>query len=389
MLHRPLEPGTTARPLRILHVIDRLSLGGTQNLLKRSLTELDLRGVSSHVCVLGSERATDPSFKGLSAPDYLEFSGEYRNPWHVRKCKQKLQLVIDRVQPDIVHSYLWVSDFVAALAQQGRSAAHISHIVDRRDWQASQRLVHRLRRRATQWAFHRAGTRFVAVSEAAREFACEHMQYRPESVSVACNGIDWAQFTTESLPDVPRTQLSLGTAGRLENEKGHRHLIDALTDIVKHRSDVRLAITGDGPLRGSLEALVRDRRLTPHVEFLGWVPDVRAFYRSLDVFVVPSVTAEGLPTTILEAMASGCVVIASDVGGAGEAIRDGIDGRLVAPGNPAALVEAISQALDQPELRRTWAASARARVREYFTTERMVDTIYQSYLAALEARRIS
>ncbi|MGE0375459.1 MAG: glycosyltransferase family 4 protein [Planctomycetaceae bacterium] len=373
--------------VHVLHVIDRLSMGGTQNLLWRSLGELSRRGVESHVCVLSSHLQTDASYAGPIAPTYLDFQGEYRNPSAVAGCVRRLQAVIEDVQPDILHSYLWVSDFVTALANRGRTAAHISHIVDRRDWQASPRFVHRLRRWATRWAFRRAGTRFVAVSQAAKDFACEHMRYLPSRVIVAANGIDCEPFTRRPQRRRDGGPLVLGIAGRLEQEKGHRDLIEALAELAQRGCDMQLKITGDGPLRSELESLVQQRGLSRQVGFLGWVPSVSDFYQSIDVFVVPSISAEGLPTTILEAMASGCVVVASDVGGAAEAIRDEIDGYLVPPGAVHALVKRLSQIQHQRSALAGMAQSARVRVQEQFTTQRMVDRTCESYVAALAARQ--
>ncbi len=376
------EPGG----LRVLHVIDRLSLGGTPNLLMRSVKELSRRGVQSQVCVLTSEQQTDDEYRQQVEPIYLGFEGEYRNPWALSQCVRRLRTVIDDVRPDVVHSYLWVSDYVSALANHRRGAAHISHVVDRRDWQASDRLVHRLRRWATRRAFRRAGTRFVAVSQAAKEFACQHMDYAPDNVAVAANGIDCEQFAGRSDRTGSDGPLMLGTAGRLAEEKGHRFLIDAMALLVERGGDVRLKVTGEGPLRDELASLVKRRGLTQHVEFVGWVPDVGEFYQAIDLFVVPSVTAEGLPTTILEAMASGCVVVASDVGGAGEAIRDSVDGHLVPAGDARALSDRIEPLLNDAGSLSRMAASARTRVRDHFTTERMVDVIGETYQTALRAK---
>ncbi len=370
----------------MLHVIDRLSLGGTPNLLMRTVSELSRRGVQSQVCVLTAERQTDDEYRKHIAPTYLGFDGEYRNPWALRRCVRRLRSVMDDVRPDVVHSYLWVSDYVSALASRRRGTVHISHVVDRRDWQASDRWVHRLRRWATRRAFQQAGSRFVAVSQAAKDFACRHMDYSPTRVAVAANGIDFGQFAGQPGRTVGGGPRTLGTAGRLADEKGHRFLIDAMALLIGQGHDVRLKITGEGPLQGELEALVRQRNLTGRVEFVGWVADVGEFYRSIDLFVVPSVTAEGLPTTILEAMASGCVVVASDVGGAGEAIRDGVDGRLVPAGDARALAERIEPLLADDGSLSRMAKSARTRIRDRFTTERMVDVICETYQTALAAK---
>lgn len=379
---------TSVRGLRVLHVIDRLSMGGTQNLLLRALEALDARGVSSQVCVLGSEAQADPSYVQQVRPTFLDFRGEYRNPLAVRKCVGRLRSLIDTQQPDIVHSYLWVSDFVSALATRGRTSAHISHIVDRRSWQASNRMIHRFRRWGTQVAYSRAATRFIAVSRAAKEFASQHLAISPSDISVAANGINYEQFAASPPRNTPQRPIVLGTAGRIEEEKGHRYLVEAMKRLVEGGCDVRLVITGDGYLRSQLEVFVENENLQRHVQFVGWVPSVRDFYDSIDVFVVPSISAEGLPTTILEAMAAGCIVVASDVGGAGEAIRNGIDGWLVPPADAQALVERIACLSGHPQKFGPMIESARQRIQAQFTTERMVDVICERYNSAMKTRRL-
>jgi glycosyltransferase involved in cell wall biosynthesis len=375
--------------LRVLHVIDRLTIGGTQNLLIRSLGELERRGVSAHVCVLACREQTDDCYCERTQATYLNFPGDYRHPRVLMQCVRRLKRVIDDLQPDIVHSYLWVSDVVAALACRSGAAVHVSHIVDRRDWQASNRLVHRLRRWFSRRAFRQAGTRFIAVSEAARDFACQHMAYARKNVTVAANGIDWDEFATPARRAEPARPLILGAASRLAEEKGHRFLIEAVARLVKRGCDIRLVVTGEGPLRSELESLVAKWNLTQHVEFVGWVTSVRDFYQSVDVFLVPSINAEGLPTTILEAMASGCVVVATDIGGAAEAIRDGVDGCLVPPRSVDALVACITRLTRDRQAMRQMAESARRRIQAEFTTQRMVDLIVQTYLAAIETRPTS
>lgn len=375
--------------LRVLHVIDRLAMGGTQNLLLRSLAELERRGVESHVCVLASEQTTDDGTRDLVSPTYLDFPGDYRNPLAVRGCVRQLCQLIDRLQPDIVHSYLWVSDYVSARAVGSSAIDHVCHIVDRRDWQASDRWVHRVRKHMTQRAFTRAGTRFVAVSQAAKDFACEHMAYSPENVAVAANGIDWKQFADVDSRSNRAELLILGTAGRVEHEKGHHYLLEAVRQLVQQDFPVELRITGEGPLKADLESFVDEHGLQDRVTFLGWVPSVTDFYREIDLFVVPSVNAEGLPTTILEAMATGCVVVASDVGGAGEAIRDGIDGCLVPSRDVESLVSVIKKLGTDPEALSRMGESARLRIQEYFTTKKMVDVICETYATCRKAASAS
>lgn len=365
----------------VLHVINRLSMGGSQGLLLRTVHELQRRGIESAICVLESDAYTDDCYRSELFPTYLNFSGDYRDPFQLRACVRSLCHVVESKRPVLVHSYLWTSDFVSAIVAGRCDIPHLCHIVDRRKWQTSRRWVHRLRRWGTRRAFRRADTRFVAVSGAAKEFACENMGYAPGRVAIAYNGIDvddvpWigtARFSDKFRP------LVVGSAGRLEEEKGHRYLIEAIHLLQNRGVDVRLKITGDGRLRGDLESLVEKLGLIQSVEFLGWVPDVLDFYRQVDVFAVPSIAAEGLPTTILEAMASGSIVVASDVGGAGEAIEHDESGFLVAPGSAQCLAEQLEHVVRTHEHMPDVAIAARHRIETTFSTQRMVDSVLEQY----------
>ena len=141
---------------------------------------------------------------------------------------------------------------------------------------------------------------------------------------------------------------------RMVEKKGTRYLLEAMKGI-----DARILLAGDGPERAGLERLAGELGLD--AEFLGAKDrnELRVLYASCDVFAAPSVVAadgdkDGLPVVILEAMASGAPVIASDIAGIGEAVKDGENGILVPPKDVDALREALRTVLADPELRRRY-----------------------------------
>jgi len=250
------QPESGETGLCVLHVVNSLDLGGTQSLLARVHREQQRRGLDSQVCVLEHAGRTHEKFQALE-PSYLDFNGDYRRPWAVRECVSRLRQTIQRVRPDIVHSYLWTSDFITALAVKHHpEICHISEVVDRRGWLASRRWIHRLRKASTNRAFRRANTRFLAVSEAARQYAIEQLQIPTNRIEVAHNGIDAAQFrATQRTPLDSDRPLVVGTTGRLEEEKGHSFLLAAMQELLAQGQKIRLDICGDGRLRSELESL--------------------------------------------------------------------------------------------------------------------------------------
>jgi glycosyltransferase involved in cell wall biosynthesis len=161
--------------------------------------------------------------------------------------------------------------------------------------------------------------------------------------------------------DPPR----LVTVGRLASPKDPLALIGALADV---GSPFRVLVVGDGPDRAGVEAAARRLGLDAAVEFAGERRDVAALLAGADVFVLAS-RSEGAPLSILEAMAAGLPVVASNVGGVGELVVDGETGLLVPPRDPAALTEALERLLADPALRRRLGAAGRRRALERFDLE--------------------
>jgi glycosyltransferase involved in cell wall biosynthesis len=144
-------------------------------------------------------------------------------------------------------------------------------------------------------------------------------------------------------------------------------------------------IAGDGPLRQKLEHRVTAPVFEGRVRVIGEIDDARHFYGQCDIFVVPSVRSEGLPTTILEAMASSCAVVATDIGGAGEAIESGRSGIIVPPADPIALADAIQQIIQDAAFRKQIQQNAAKHVLKEFDKEKMIDRICQVLSNAIAA----
>jgi glycosyltransferase involved in cell wall biosynthesis len=148
------------------------------------------------------------------------------------------------------------------------------------------------------------------------------------------------------------------------------HLLAAVAALGDQR--VTLSVVGDGPERPRLERLAADLGIEDRTEFLGLRDDVDELLRRSDLFVHPAIWGEAFGLTITEAMASGCPVVASNVGGIPELIEDGITGLLVPPADDEALRKAIARLIDDRDLRHRLSVQARARVLERFGLEQCV-----------------
>lgn len=176
-------------------------------------------------------------------------------------------------------------------------------------------------------------------------------------------------------------QVWLGTIAELHPIKGHEHAIEAVASLIEATGETKrifYAVFGEGEERTKLERLIKERGLENNVFLLGHVDDAARYLKALDAFVLASVS-EGLGYVLLETALAGVPIVATTVGGIPEVIEHGVTGRLVPPGDIAALAREIAWVMDHPEEARTMAAAARARVQKDFTEATMVDETGKIY----------
>jgi glycosyltransferase involved in cell wall biosynthesis len=221
----------------------------------------------------------------------------------------------------------------------------------------------------------------VANSDAAaQELRRERVPAR--RIRTIRNGIDLSSFT----PILERRRLRrVVMVANLRPEKGHDTLFAAAPFIASRYPDVEFWIVGNGPLAPALKREVSARGLTSRFTFFGERDDVPALLASSDIFVLPS-RSEACPNVVLEAMASGLPVVATQVGGVPELIEPGISGLLVEPNAPEALAAAVSDLMDRPAFARDLGCAARERIERHFSFDRMVASFQHLYLSQLEKR---
>ena len=239
---------------------------------------------------------------------------------------------------------------------------------------------------AAQIALQRQAYRFahkiVANSSAAAEQLVRE-GVRPARIQVIANGVQADLFNARSSRPVLRTVI---TVANLRQEKGHEVLIEAATWLRERHPQLQILLVGAGPRRAALEAMVNARGLETTVLFTGHRDDVAALLADADVFVLPS-RSEAFPNAAIEAMASGLPVVASAVGGLIDLIEPERTGLLVAPGDSAALAEAIDRLISEPRRAARIGAAARHAITARYSYERMVCGFESLYMSEREARR--
>ncbi len=172
----------------------------------------------------------------------------------------------------------------------------------------------------------------------------------------------------------------IGSIAMFRGSKGHDLLLEAFDRLRGQFPEARLLLVGDGIRRTWVESLVRERGLEGRVTFTGFREDVPDLLGAMDCFVLASTRTEGVPQSLLQAMAAGIPVVASAVGGIPEVIEDGATGLLVPQGDPGALAEAVGTVVKDPESARRRAEAARALVGAQFSRERVMERLATLYM---------
>ncbi|HEY5052052.1 MAG TPA: glycosyltransferase family 4 protein [Solirubrobacterales bacterium] len=241
------------------------------------------------------------------------------------------------------------------------------------------------------WIERRLGSRadaILCVCDWERRLAIAHDIASPDRLHVIHNGCDPCDQGASPDPGVERLRRGgpvIGAIAVLREQKRLDLLIDAAPAILGKDPNVRVVIVGDGPERGQLQAQAARLGLDREERFamLAFEGPSSRYLRGMDVFVLPS-GWEAFPIGVLEALACGVPQVATDVGGTGEAVSDGVTGLLVPPLSPEALAGAVLDLLADDALRSRMSTASRARHRESFLTERMVGKtadLYESVAA--------
>ena len=289
----------------------------------------------------------------------------------------RLARVIAMHRPDVVHAHDPHAVSMASMALSFGVGSSVPRLV------ASRRVDFNLQRNSfSRWKYRRVEC-FIAASRAIADILA-HDGIPRARIVVVHDGIDVDTVMHAPAADLhqefwfPKGVPVLVNVGALVPHKGQRFLVEAMARVRRHVPDAQLVIFGEGQLREALEQQVRDLDLQKHVVLAGFREDVLSLTRSADLFVMSSVT-EGLGSTVLDAMAMGLAVVGTRAGGIPEVVEDGVTGVLVPPGHADALGDALVRVLADAPARARMGEAGRARVRERFGVDRLVEGTLAAY----------
>jgi glycosyltransferase involved in cell wall biosynthesis len=213
----------------------------------------------------------------------------------------------------------------------------------------------------------------------------EHWGIPPDKIEVVYNGIDVDLFSTpvdavakKAELGIPADRVIFGTVATLRPIKGLDVLLRATKQVLERCSHAHLAVVGDGPCRDELVKLAASLGISDRITFCGRREDVSEALTTFDVFVLSSLS-EGFPNTVCEALVRGLPVVATDVGGVGEAVIPGETGLLVQPGDAAGLAQAMIRLAGDESLRRSMSGKGRELAVDRFSLRHMIGSIEAVY----------
>ncbi len=365
----------------VLHLLTGRVFGGAEEHALSILTKMRAHGFEPYLAAPGALiEAMEPN---LSAAGVKYLPLEFSSRLDVLTGARLLRFM-RRENIAILHCHLFTASLSGAgVARMAGVGAVLETCHGPEVWRMGKGL------RASFWVDRQVGRlvdKYIAVSHAAARHLSETKRVPKNKIRVIHNGRDLDHFGSTNSQRRAATRSSLGlrdeptilTLARLDEQKGHRHLIDALAKVAAHRPDVVTILAGEGPLEHRLRAQCAALGLTKRVRFIGYRRDVPELFEAADVVVLPSLY-EGLPLVAIEALAAGRPMVATEVDGTPEVVIHEKTGLLVPPANPTALAAAIERLLNDSELASRLAADGRKFVRENFALQRQIEETVALY----------
>lgn len=366
-----------SRRSTVAHLTQSLDMGGAEKLLVEFARHTDRHRFVTQVVSLTTRGVLADELEAMGCPVTVLDAGQGLRP----SLLVRLARWFRQQRVDVVHTHderPHIYGTVAAKLAGVRRVLHTRH---------GQRLELSARQRRLINMLARFTTRFVCVSRDSARLAVEQ-GIATNKVGVIWNGVDTTRFVNGGA----RGEGPAVIVGRLVPEKNMETLLRAAALVRREDASFRLEIAGDGVCRASLGALTADLGLDDCVTFLGQTRDVAAVLARAQLFVLSSIS-EGVSLTLLEAMATGLAVVATNVGGNPEVVAAGETGLLVPPQAPEALAAALLRLRREAGERARFGQAGRERVEKHFDVRRMVEQYEQLYgedtTAPVEARRFT
>ncbi len=375
-------PSAAARRKTVCQLLHTLQVGGAEVLAARLARQLGRSFRFVFACLDGLGTLGEELRHEGHAVHVLG-----RSPGLDWRCAGRLGALLRRERVDLVHAHQYTPFFYALL---GRWVCRRPPILFTEHGRHQPDYPRRKRMLANRLLLEKRD-RVVGVGRAVRDALIANEGIPPERVAVLYNGVDLKPFAAAADRQAARREMGVSPehlvliqVARLDYLKNHLTAVRTLERIAAARPEVRLVLIGEGPEREAIEREVRRRGLSGHVRLLGLRKDVARLLPAADLFLLTSVS-EGIPLTLIEAMAAGLPVVSTDVGGVPEVVVDGHTGALAPAKDDARLAEQCLRLAADPGLRAEMGRRSRERATELFAEPQMHAGYRQLYEEMLRA----
>ena len=363
-----------------MHLLVTLPVGGAEDLVAAMVTGLDPERFAMQAACIGprgfiGEELTKAGFPVVS----LGLDIKRTSAW---RLVSELRSLLKELQPDILHTHLYHPNFYGRLAALGMGLKGV---------------VAQVHNTYTRVKFHRCLANYLLAfftdrvlvgSTQVWDDVRRYDRVAARRLQLIPYGIPLEELAVPATPEEAKARLGvsgfvLGAVGRLEEQKGHEYLLAALPALRREIDDLTVLLVGEGRRGDALKQQARELGVEEVVHFLGTRRDLPWIYRAMDLYVQPSLW-EGLSLAMLQALGAGLPGVVTRVSGALGVVEDGVNGRLVPPGDSGALAAAILELYRQPEVRQRLGERARRTISEHYSLKAMLSQLEKLYLELWE-----
>ncbi len=363
------------RKINVIHLVEELTIGGLEKILAAIVLNLDKEKYNVSVWCLreGGFFANKLVKEGIDVK-ILHISTS-RNPLSI----YKLYKLLKSRKFDIIHTHAYSAGTI------GRISAFLAGVPVIISHNHSVYDYYNKYYHFVEWLLCLITDKIICVSDIVKKFANETQRINAKKLITIHNGIDSEYTVSEKrtsglrkVLDIPADHSIICTIAHMEEHKGIKYLLESASLLLQSRNDISFLLVGEGALKEELKILSTDLKIEKNVIFTGERSNIPEILSLTDIFVLPSLR-EGMPLTILEAMDCGKPIIATNVGGVPEIVKDGVTGILVSPKDPEALYSAMNELLDDRKRQEKMGRNGKRVCNESFSSKTMVGKIEDLY----------
>jgi len=373
--------------MKILRIIARLNIGGPA----RNAVLLSESAGWETVLVCGEAGGTEGDMmflaqqKGIRPIIIKELAREisWKDDW---TAFWKIYKIIRREKPDIIHTHTAKAGTLGRLAGILYGKAILIHTFHGHVFSGYFGKIKTLFFIWVERFLALFTDKIITVSENLKDELAEKFRIAPENkISVIELG-----FELEDLLKLPEREnqqtINIGIVGRLVPIKNHKMLFKSVCRGGFQTRPYRIIVIGDGEMRGELEKYAEELGIRDRIEFKGWIKDLKAIYEELDIVALTSLN-EGTPVSLIEAMAGARPVVATNVGGVKDIVKDGVSGYLVESGNVEEFTRRLLELIKDSEKRKAFGLNGRDIVKNRFSKERLIKDTERLYNSTLQKNK--